>query len=74
MDTTKPSAERLRQLAELLQQRIGLNSESVGKQTLEHAVEHRLKALRQTSADLYVSRLANDASEWSEFSRRDHRA
>ncbi len=56
-----------KKLAELLRQRIGLNPESVGKQTLEHALTHRLKVLKLTSAEVYLSRLSIDAVEWSEF-------
>ena len=67
MDSLKPDTEPFRQLTELLRERIGLNPASVGKQTLEHAVEHRLKALKIKSAIDYVSRLAHDGAEWSEF-------
>ncbi len=67
MDKITPGSELFRQLTDLLRQRIGLNPDSVGKQTLEHAVAHRLKALRMTNAVEYVDRLARDSSEWNEF-------
>lgn len=67
MDRMTPGSELFRKLTELLQQRIGLNPDSVGRQTLEHAVAHRLKTLRQTDGAEYVARLAHDAREWSEF-------
>ncbi len=67
MNTVRPNAEQFLKLSELLKQRIGLNSDSVGKQTLQHAVEHRLKALHQHNVEQYVSRLISDTAEWNEF-------
>ena len=63
----EPSSDVDKKLSELLRKRIGLNPESVGKQTLEHAVTHRLKALQLTNPEDYFSRLSSDAVEWSEF-------
>lgn len=53
--------------ADLLRQRIGLNSDSVGRQSLQHAVRQRMSALQMEESFHYLSKLQTDPMEWREF-------
>ncbi len=53
--------------AEVLTQKIGLNSESVGRQTLQHAVHQRMSSLKMQDFSKYFTRLQTDPVEWGEF-------
>jgi chemotaxis protein methyltransferase WspC len=63
---TLPAAA-LREIIALLEARIGLNAESIGRQTLEQAIQLRQTALNVTDATEYVLRLRTSAEEWQAF-------
>ncbi len=60
-------SDHMTKIADMLRQRIGLNSESVGRQTLQQAVFLRMSAINLHDTSRYLTRLQSDPVEWLEF-------